>query len=297
MLPLVWLALLFGYMVGHWEAGIDLQGIDRLAVAVVAWTALHAGTLWLNAARDRDEGPVLFGRSVRVPPGIVPAGYIALLVCVGFSLIVGGYMTAFALLAVLLSVGYSHPAVAWKGHPIGGPAVNMLGYGVLTPLAGLVAAMGGVGLRTLVFLLITLLAMGALTFAAQAFQQDEDRARGDRTLVATHGPRGAILGTRILLGSALVLTFAGCVWGLFPRICLVGMPWAWESDRYLGRWANEPNGGTPAHARGLIRRMLVLMVVLVVAAVSDYVWGQLHGTMPAGMSTAVVPSPWFVFGP
>ena len=45
-----------------WERPWSLLGV------LAAWSWLNAGTLWLNAAVDRDEGEVLFGRSVKPPP-------------------------------------------------------------------------------------------------------------------------------------------------------------------------------------------------------------------------------------
>ena len=55
-----------------------LHFVSALALVLLAWVALHAGTLWLNAALDRDEGEVLWGRAVPVPANAALGGYAAL---------------------------------------------------------------------------------------------------------------------------------------------------------------------------------------------------------------------------
>lgn len=296
MLPLLWMAVFFGFMLGHWEAGVHFRGGIAFAVVILAWTFLHLGTMWLNAARDRDEGPVMFGETAAVPSTAPAMGFAALAACVLIACSQGAIIGGSAAAAVLLSILYSHPRVALKAHPLGGPAINMLGYGLLTPVAGLAAAHGGVSVRTLGVLGVTMLAMGSLSFAAQAFQQEEDKARGDRTLVVTHGPWATITAARIFIGLANGLALLGSLLGWFPLACLVALPLAVHVDRYLARWARVLGGGTPAHASGLIKRLLVLLGVTVVAAITEHIWDLLHGELPAGLNTPVVPQVWFTLG-
>src|SRR5690606_1412062 len=74
---------LLGLVWAHWDRALPLRAAGwGLAAVVVAWLLLNAGTLWLNAALDRDEGEVLFGRPAPVPPGIEGFGYAALAGCV-----------------------------------------------------------------------------------------------------------------------------------------------------------------------------------------------------------------------
>jgi len=293
MLPLLWMAVFFGFMLGHWEAGVHFRGGTSFGVALLAWTLLHLGTMWLNAARDRDEGPVMFGGTAKVPPQAPALGYGALILCVLLAATRGPIIGGSALLAAISSVLYSHPRIALKAHPLGGPAINMLGYGLLTPVAGLAAAQGGVSVRTVWVLGVTSLAMGGLSFAAQAFQQEEDRARGDSTLVATHGPWAAVTAARVMIGLANGLALVGSLLGWFPLACLVALPVAVHVDRYMARWARVPGGGTPAHASALLRRLLLLLGVTVVAAIVEHIWDLLHGELPAGLNTRVVPEVWF----
>ena len=293
MLPLVWLSVFFGYMLGHWEAGVHLRGLVELGWVLLGWTCLHIGTMWLNAARDQDTGPVAFGEATAVPAKAASGAYLALAGTLAAALPAGPVVVGCALGTVALSLLYSHPATAWKGHPLGGPVVNILGYGILTPLAGLAAARGGVGVRTLSVFVMTSLAMAGLYFSAQAFQADEDRSRGDRTLVATHGPKTALSATRATLGLACTLAVAGMLAGWFPLTCLVGLPLVWHVDRHLVAWADKPGGGSPSDAKTLVRRLLALLIVLVVAAVAQHIWDLLQGELPAGLNTRVVPEPWF----
>jgi 1,4-dihydroxy-2-naphthoate octaprenyltransferase len=292
MLPLLWLAVFFGFMLGHWEAGVHLRGAPAFAIVLVAWTFLHLGTMWLNAARDRDEGPVMFGATAKVPENASMLGYAALLVCALLATAGGPIIVGCAVTAVILSVLYSHPRIALKAHPAGGPAINMVGYGLLTPIAGLAAAHGGVSIRTVFVLIVCALAMGGLSFAAQAFQQEEDQERGDRTLVATHGPATTLAAARGLIGLANVLALTGALLGWFPLACLVVLPLALHIDRYMRSWAKVPGGGTPAHASGLLKRLLFLLGTTVLAAIVQHVYDLFQGELPAGLNTRVVPEVW-----
>ena len=297
MLPLVWLAIFFGYMVALWEAGAHLRGVSTLLYTLLAWTFGHIGTMWLNAARDQDRGPVAFGRTVGVPPHTALCGLAAIGATVICAVPAGPVITTCALGICGLSLLYNHPQAAWKGHPVGGPLVNIIGYGFLTPLAGLVAGHGMVGPRTVALFTIMGLSTASLYFGAQAFQQDEDQSRRDRTLVATHGPVTVLRVARTCLRVAGMLALAGTVFGWFPRACLVAAPLAWWVDRHLVRWQTQPGGGSPADVRTFLFRLLSLLLVLVLAAMTEHIGDMLHGERPAGRNTAVVPPAWFVLEP
>lgn len=291
MLPWLGCALFLGTGFAHWEHGLHLQPpvVWALGWVAAAWTALHVGTMWLNAARDRDDGPVLFGRAAPVPEGLSWGGAAALVLCVALAVPAGAGIAGCALLAVILSVLYSHPATAWKAHPLGGPVVNMVGYGVLTPLAGhLVVA--PVMPRGVLVLVASALGMGGLSFAAQAFQGDEDAARGDRTLVVTHGPRVAVLAARGLVLAAAGLALGAAAAGWLPRALLLGLPGVWWVDRGFARWAARAETAGPEAAQSQLLRLLWVVVGLVVLATIDYVVGQVvWGRPPAGLGTVVVP--------
>jgi 4-hydroxybenzoate polyprenyltransferase len=178
-----------GYGFAHWDRALDWTRPAAFLVVLLAWSLLNAGALWLNAALDRDDAGALYARATPLPEHLRSYAYASLALATALaglaSVATGLCAAACALLAVL----YSHPLTAWKGHAVLGPAVNALGYGILSGLAGWVLVGVSMNWRTAVtFALMTLWLVGA-TFAAQAFQQRDDAHHGYRTLVVTHGPR------------------------------------------------------------------------------------------------------------
>jgi 4-hydroxybenzoate polyprenyltransferase len=286
LLPFVLLLPVVGFGWAHWDRALAMRGGSDLLWVLVAWTSLQAGTLWLNAALDRDKGEVLFGRAAAVPPGIVPFAYLALLAGVALALpaapAAGWAAAACAVLAVL----YSHPRTMWKAHPLLGPFVNGVGYGLLSPLAGWAVVRVAPDARTFIVWLLASLAVLGCYFAAQTFQRDEDLARGYRTLVATHGPRATLLAGRVCIGVALLGGSALAAVGWLPRLCLVALPLGWWIDRWLRSWSALPDGGSERWARGLAVRMLLAGLVCVGLAYVDYAMELLTGAPAAGLGTA-----------
>jgi hypothetical protein len=275
-----------GWAWAHWDRALPARGIDGIAVVVLAWTALHAGTLWLNAAVDRDQGEVLFGRSARVPSIAIPAAALALSATVPLAAVASVWSAFAAAWCVVLAVWYSHPLAPWKGHPIGGPAVNVLGYGLLSPFAGWAVVGVGPDARTVAVWILAALGILGTTFAAQAFQGDEDRARGYRTLVATHGPRVTLTAARAAIGVAFLGAVALCGIGWLPRACLAGALLFVVVDRWLSRWVEQPGGGTERWARGFTWRLGAALLAGILLAFGEYVRESYAGEPVAGLGTA-----------
>ncbi len=275
-----------GFAWAHWDRALTLRGGWAYLGVAGAWLLLSAGTLWLNAALDRDEGEVLYGDTVPPPPGVERWGYGALAAAVLIAAISDPLAGVCAGVCAVLSVLYSHPATCWKGHPVGGPVVNGLGYGLLSPMAGWAAADVSANPRTIIAWLLGGVGVLGCYFAAQAFQQEEDAARGYRTMVVTHGPRGALRAARLclLIGFAggMVLTAIG--W--FPYICAVGAPLWWWIDRWLVQWSALPGGGSAWHARVFTQRLLVAVVVSLVLVSVEYVRESIAEEPVAGLGTA-----------
>jgi hypothetical protein len=285
LLPFVLFLPLVGFGWAHWDRALTLRGEAALPGVLAAWALLHAGALWLNAALDRDEEEVLLGRPVAVPRAVVACGYTAL----AAAMVAAWHAHPLAGLAcavcALLAVGYSHPATVWKAHPLLGPLVNVVGYGLLSTLAGWAVVEVRPNPRT--FAVWALGALGVLGcyFAAQAFQQCSDRCRGYRTLVATHGP-GAVLGAaRLCLLAGFVGGFVLALAGWLPRLLLLGCPLGWWVDRWLRRWSQLPGGGDARHAHGMVWRLLTAAVVAITLALVDYVWDLVAGGPAAGLAT------------
>lgn len=286
MLPFVLLLPFIGYCWAHWDRALRLYHPDRLALVLLAWAVLHAGTLWLNAVLDRDQDAVLFGQPVAVPAATAPAGYLALLAAVGLAGLAHPLALAATAGSAALAVLYSHPRTRWKAHPVAGPLVNAVGYGLLSPLAGWAVVGAPANPRTLAAWPLLAIGLLAPTFAAQAFQHAEDAARGYRTLVVTHGPRACLVAARLALLAALAwgMSLAGIGW--VPRLCLLGALGWLSVDRWLAAWQRAPAQDGPARAQGLVLRMLGALALTVALAVVDHVHAALGGGPVAGLATA-----------
>jgi 4-hydroxybenzoate polyprenyltransferase len=247
---------------------------------------LHAGTLWLNAALDRDEGEVLFGRPAKPPPSTAAAGYVALALSIPLAWAGDPLAGAADLVCVCLAIAYSHPRLAWKGHPLGGPLVNVVGYGLLSPLAGWSVVDVAPNPRTITVWLLCALGILGTYLAAQAFQQREDEARGYRTLVVTAGPARVLHTARATVGIALLGGMFLAAIGWLPRLCLLGTVGWFAVDRHLARWATLPGGGTEAEARGFTWRMLFAALLGVALALAQYTYDSLTLRPVAGLGTA-----------
>lgn len=284
LMPYVLCLTAVGLAWAHWDRALHLRGADMWWWLAAAWWALHAGTLWLNAALDQDEGEVLYGKAVQPPPHVAAWGYVALIASVLLGMKAGAVAGGCAAVCAILAVLYSHPRTCWKGHPVGGPLVNGLGYGLLSPMAGWSLAQVSANPRTLMAWGLGMLGVLACYFMAQAFQQDEDAERGYRTLVVTHGADGALAAARICLGLAFAGGMLLAALGWFPRICLLSLPMWWWIDRWLVRWSRE--GGSERHARIFAQRTLGAVLVVLLLVFGEYTRESLAGEPVAGLGTA-----------
>lgn len=280
---------MIGLGYGLWERGstVAISAVaPALALLSSAWIVGHAGAMWLNAALDRDQGAVLLGRAVEVPRHASTLGYLALGASPLIALAAGPVPALAALVCAFLSVLYSHPRTAWKGHPIAGPAVNGLGYGSLSPIAGFSLSGSVTTWRAVLTLAIVVLSILGVYFAAQAFQSDEDRARGYRTLVVTHGPSATLRAAQLCLRVAMVATIAGAAAGIYPRVLLASAPlWLWV-DVHLTGWRRAPS---ESRAGGLVLKLTVAGLVTLAAVYTHQVWQLIHGRAPGGCGTTIVP--------
>ncbi|MFQ5986816.1 MAG: UbiA family prenyltransferase [Thermoplasmata archaeon] len=118
-------------------------------------------------------------------------------------------------LAVLLSVLYSHPAVRWKGVPGMDMLVNVVGFGVIAPLAGW-ALLRPIDGFPIWYLASIALFVGSVYVPTTASDFESDRLYDIRTTAVALGVRGAlVVGFAFLLG-AIVLLVYGNTLELFP---------------------------------------------------------------------------------
>lgn len=204
-------------------------------LGLLLWVvALNGGTLALNSAFDQDQGDIAYLRS---PPPAPPAlaGFAVALMLGGFGLtwLLPASFRLLYLAALAMSVAYSVPPFRLKR--VGGAdwLINMVGFGTLTPWAGW--ALGG---RSLDLEHALLLGAFCPLFAAlypltQLYQMDEDRARGDRTLVLRLGPERALRVALMLavvafgvMAAAAGLAGWGSGWALRGALLgLAGLAW------------------------------------------------------------------------
>lgn len=282
----------FGYAL--WERGSTvslIQVMPSLALLIGAWLFGHAGAMWLNAALDRDEGPVLLGRPVEVPSIAPVAGYVGLLASLGLAWPLGLVPFACTLVCALLAIAYSHPGWALKGSPLGGPLVNGLGYGSLSPIAGWAAADPVLTWRAPLTLGLSVAFILGTYFAAQAFQGDEDARRGYRTLVVTHGPAWTLAVAHACLRVAIIGLLAVAFAGAYPRVLLATLPVWLSAERHLEAWRETPSAD---RAAGLVGRLALGTAATVLAAYGHHFWLLAQDRPGGGCGTALVPA---VLGP
>ncbi len=288
---------LVGYGYALWERGSTVSlsvVLPTLSVLAGSWALGHAGAMWLNAALDRDRGPVLLGRPVEVPRAAPLAGYVALAASVGLAGALGTVPMACVLLCAALAVAYSHPRAALKGSAVGGPLVNGIGYGSLSPIAGWAAADPVLTWRAPLTLTLSVAFILGTYFAAQVFQGDEDARRGYRTLVVTHGPAWTLAVAHACLRLAVTGMLAAAVAGVYPRMVLASLPVWLAAERHLEAWRDTPAADSAADsaadlAGGLVGRLAWGALATLVTAYAHHFWLLAQDRPGGGCGTAIVP--------
>jgi 4-hydroxybenzoate polyprenyltransferase len=114
----------------------------------------------------------------------------------------------------------------------------------------------------------------AAYLAAQAFQEDEDKARGYRTLVATRGPRFTLGVTLFFLVLSVILTLGLSIAGWFPRAVLLASPAFLATYVFVVRWRDQPSGGDSQWAAGFFRRLTIAGLLCLALVSADYLYGE-----------------------
>ena len=264
------------------------------AVLLMGWfcwvVALNGSTLAFNSAFDRDTGPVAYLPDPPPPPPWLAGGALGLMVLgVALSwLIIGLSMALLMAVCVGLSVLYSAPPARLKSRPGLDLAVNALGYGAGSTVAGFLTARAAYfgspgacaagGWKTVAWpglqgplaeqfqgvlagggegvVLGFGLLFGSLYPLTQLYQMDADLERGDRTLVTALGPRLSLLLAVALAVGATGAFLHGLVTrgaGLALLLPLLAMG-SWMA--HLLRWmAQEPERKTEEREKGMYRAL------------------------------------------
>jgi 4-hydroxybenzoate polyprenyltransferase len=259
----------------------DLLRGERLGPAllgIVLWVVcLNGGTLALNSAVDRDEGDIAYLHRPPPPPSHL-AGFGLTLMSAGLAgslLLPVAYRLVYAV-CLVLSVLYSVPPFRLKAVPGADWAINMLGFGTLTPYAGWAATGLPVGAAGLLVLIGFCPLFAALYPLTQIYQVEEDARRGDRTLARALGLRRSLLVAAGSAGLAFALFGAAAIaagWGSadvwrWLALGLAALAWALVLLPWLKRYAVM---SAQEHQRGMYHALLAWAITDVVVVVA---WGS-----------------------
>lgn len=185
-------------------------------IAFVAFHVfLYGGATAFNSYYDRDTGPI---GGLRAPPPIsqalLPFSLAMQAVGVLLAALVDPTFLAIYLAMLAMGIAYSHPRIRLKARPLVGLTTVALGQGVLACLGGWAAGrpdldtvdpVGWIGI-----LAATLVTVGFYPIT-QAYQVEDDRARGDITFAVWAGPRRALgfsIGAQALGAALLAVAIA-----------------------------------------------------------------------------------------
>ena len=198
--PMEWPIMTAHFLLGTFLArGLAMP----LQTTILAWfvfvVLLNGGTLAINSAFDNDEGDIGYLRQPPKPPKhLLHVSAVMLTASLALGFLLPPVFAWSNAACVVMAVLYSVPPVRLKARAGWDMIINCLGFGLLTPLAG-----WGLTGRPLTFPFVSIVIGFAFLFAAlypltQIYQIEEDRARGDRTLVIK-------LGEALSLGLALAM--------------------------------------------------------------------------------------------
>ena len=222
-------------MVAHTGVGVLLAAGSgpesvpwRYALAgVLIWVVcLNGGTLAINSAFDRDTDDIAYlRRPPPPPPHLFPCGLGLMTVgLIGALFFPRPYLAAY-LICLVMSVAYSTPPIRLKGVPGADWAINMWGFGVLTPFAGWASTGLPMGRASEAVILGFCPLFASFYPLTQLYQLESDRARGDSTLAVVLGVRRSL---QVAVG-------AGCL--AFGVFALAGLRTGWGvSGGDVSRW-------------------------------------------------------------
>ena len=235
-----------------------------LLLAWFAWVVcLNGGTLAFNSAWDRDTTSVAYlEQPPPPPPWLASASSVLMLAGIAAGMTVSPLFGWALAGCVVLSWAYSHPEVRLKGIPGADLAVNVIGYGFGTTIAGLAAGRAAIaGMDPAVASVSSnvggwwLAAGFGLLFGSfypmtQIYQMTEDRERGDKTLALALGVQRS-LDLAFLLGvlAAGAMIRAFIVWehsSTVPAAALV----VWLG--FVGVWRKHATTLSPAGHAGYL---------------------------------------------
>jgi 4-hydroxybenzoate polyprenyltransferase len=202
--------------------------IQALVGSIVWAVCLNGGTLAFNSAIDKDDGDVGFlNNPPPIPKHLAAFGFGLMLIgCVAGFFISLSYLLAYVV-CVVLSWLYSAPPARLKTRGGWDVAVNMIGYGALTLLAGWFAVVPNPdGVAWFVALGFACL-FGVVYPMTQFYQREEDERKGARTLALMLGKHGSMIFIHVSLILALLS------WGWALNLQMVRSPYVSDQALYF----------------------------------------------------------------
>jgi chlorophyll synthase len=254
--PMEWPIMTAHFLLGALLAvGLRLPPRAALLGWFVYVALLNGGTLAINSAFDQDEGDIGYLRRPPKPPRhLALVSSLMLLAALGLGFLLPPLFAWSNAACVAMAVLYSVPPARLKARAGWDMAINCIGFGLLTPLAG----WGLTGLPLPGWMLWAAIGFGLLFGAlyppTQIYQTAEDRARGDRTLVIVLGEGPALaLATGLALAAHLCFARGAVLAGRGPLFLLISLA-AWMAV-LVPWWAGWRKWSQARHEAGMYRAL------------------------------------------
>ena len=187
--PMEWPIMTAHFLLGTLvAAGFRAPWMAVLAGWFVFVVLMNGGTLAVNSAFDKDEGDIGYLRQPPRPPRhLLQFSLLLLAAALALGFLLPPVFAWSNAACVVMALLYSVPPLRLKARAGWDLAINCAGFGLLTPLAGWGLTGQPLAAGFLRVAIGFAFLFGAFYPMTQIYQIEEDRARGDRTLVIRLG--------------------------------------------------------------------------------------------------------------
>jgi 1,4-dihydroxy-2-naphthoate octaprenyltransferase len=176
---------MLGYVIG----GSNPDTIPTVIFGAFIWVILlNSGCFAYNTYYDKDEGSIVWLENPpRITKNLLLFSVVLMLLGQLLSFLINPYFVIIYFIFFVLSISYSHPVIRFKSRPILGLLTNIIGYGVLTVLAGWIISERISSTRIFLMLILTSLSV-VLAYTLHLLRhRKEDEKRGYTTFVMVLG--------------------------------------------------------------------------------------------------------------
>jgi len=202
MRPLAQLVTMIPFALGYLLSGA--RNIGEFVFGAFVWLVLlNAGTVAFNSYYDKDDGPINFlSRPPKATKGLLLFSWALKLCGLLLAAFINHDFLLLYALSVILSVLYSHSFFRLKTKYGMDLLINMVGYGLMTPLAGWFLSGNHLNIKFVFAGLIGVFFMGAVVPLTQIFQYEREKRSGETGFTV-------LVGVPIALFTSIVLFSAG----------------------------------------------------------------------------------------